>query len=61
MNMNQLLKAANIAYEYSEEDKAIIRKMALEDRTGLIAALEADRWIPWVAYENCITDQPPKE
>lgn len=60
MNFTIMLKAASIAYEYTEEDKRIVRQMAIEDRAGLTAALEADPLIPWVAYENGLIDEPPK-
>lgn len=59
MTFSQLLLAASIAYGYSESDKAAMRALAIEDRAGVHAALLADPWLPWVAYEHGITDQPP--
>jgi len=54
-----MLIAADFAYAYSDDDKAIIRKMAMEDREGLTAALEADPLLPWMAYENGLIDEAP--
>lgn len=61
MTMRQLLLAASIAYEYGDEDKAAMRAMALDDRDGVERALRADPWLPWVAFEHGITDQPPTQ
>jgi hypothetical protein len=61
MNFTILLKAAAIVYEYSEEDKKTVRQMAMTDRAGLTAALEADPLLPWVAYQHGLIDEPPKE
>ena len=58
MTFTQRLQAAAIAYEYSDEDKSEMRRMALEDREGLHKALELDPWLPWVAYEHGIIDTP---
>ena len=60
MDLRTMLLAADLAYGYSEEDKAVIRKMAIEDKEGLRAALEADQLIPWVAFEHGLIDEPPK-
>lgn len=59
MDLRTMLLAADLAYGYSNEDKAVIRKMAIEDKDGLRTALEADQLIPWVAYENGLIDEPP--
>lgn len=42
-----LLKAANEEYGYSEEDKAILRKLAETDKEGLRTALLADPLVMW--------------
>ena len=47
-----MLLAADLAYSYSDEDKAIIRQMAREDKPGLIAALEGDELIRKTAIEH---------
>ena len=57
MDLRTMLLAADLAYSYSEEDKAVIRQMARDDKAGLIAALESDPLIHWVAYENGLTDR----
>lgn len=54
-----MLLAADLAYAYSDDDKAIIRQMAMEDRAGLTSALEADPLLPWIAYENGLIDEAP--
>ena len=59
MNFTILLKAAAIAYEYTEEDKKDVRQMAMTDRAGLTEALEADPLLPWVAYEHGLIDEVP--
>jgi len=59
MNFTILLKAAAIAYEYSDDDKKTVRQMAMTDRAGLTAALESDPLLPWIAYENGLIDEPP--
>lgn len=61
MTFTEGLKAAAIAYDYSDEDKAAMRKLAIEDRAGVEIAILSDPWLPWVAYENGITDQPPTQ
>lgn len=61
MNFTILLKTAAIAYEYSEEDKKAVRQMAIEDRAGLNAALEADPLLPWIAYEHGLIDEVPAQ
>lgn len=55
-----MLLAADLAYSYSDEDKAIIRQMARDDRPGLIAALEGDALIRKTAIEHGFIDEPPK-
>ena len=40
--LRDLLTAANAEYQYSAEDKAIIRKMVETDRDGLLLALRND-------------------
>ena len=40
--LRDLLTAANAEYQYSAEDKAIIRKMVETDRDGLLMALRND-------------------
>lgn len=59
MNFTIMLKAASIAYSYSDDDKAIIRQMAMEDRAGITATLEADPLLPWIAYEHGLIDEAP--
>ncbi len=61
MNFTILLKAAAIAYEYTDEDKKAVRQMAMTDRAGLTEALEADPLLPWVAYENGLIDEVNNE
>lgn len=60
MNFATLLKAAAIAYEYSDDDKKAVRQMAIDDRAGLTAALESDPLLPWIAFEHGFIDEPPK-
>jgi hypothetical protein len=59
VNFTIMLKAAAIAYGYTEEDKKIVRQMAMDDRAGLTAALEADPLLPWIAYESGLIDEVP--
>ena len=47
MTLSDMLKAANEIYQYSDEDKDIIRKMVKDDKAGLILALENDPLIRW--------------
>ncbi len=61
MNMKTLLLAADIAYGYTEADKALIREMAKSNKVGLMAALQADPMIPWVAYQHNLTTEAPKQ
>ena len=42
MTLNEMLKAADLCYHYSDEDKDIIRQMVKDDKAGLILALEND-------------------
>ena len=59
MNFTILLKSAAIVYEYDEEDKKTVRQMAMTDRAGLTAALEADPLLPWIAFEHGLIDEAP--
>lgn len=61
LTLRQGLLAAAIAYDYSDDDKAAMRKLAIEDRAGLEQAILSDPWLPWVAYEHGITEQPPTQ
>lgn len=61
MTFTQGLQAAAIAYEYDAADKAAMRALALEDRAGVEQAILSDPWLPWVAFEHGITDQPPTQ
>jgi len=60
VTLTQLLLAAAIAYDYSDQDKADMRAAVLADRAGMLIALQADPWLPWVAYEHGISDEVPK-
>ena len=51
--LRDLLTAANAEYQYSAEDKAIIRKMVETDRDGLLLALRNDYL---VMYRVNVTD-----
>ena len=59
MTLTQLLLAAAIAYDYSDQDKADMRAAVLADKEGMTTALRADPWLPWVAYENGLTKDLP--
>lgn len=61
MTFTDGLKAAAIAYGYTDEDKAAMRKLAMEDRAGVELAIRSDPLLPWVAYEHGITEQPPTQ
>lgn len=61
MTFRELLMSAAIAYDYSDQDKADMRALVINDKDGVERALRADPWLPWVAYENGITDQPPTQ
>jgi hypothetical protein len=60
LDLKTMLLAADLAYSYSDEDKAIIRQMSIDDRAGLTAALEADQLLPWIAYEHGLINEVPK-
>lgn len=51
--------AAQIAYGYDDEDRAAIKRIAEKDLPVLRTALQADVWLPWVAYDHGIIDEPP--
>lgn len=55
-SLSDMLKAADLIYNYSDEDKAIIRQMAKEDKAGLIAALEADYLVRLAVQESGIVE-----
>lgn len=59
MTLTQLLLAAVIAYDYSDQDKADMRAAVLADKAGMTTALHADPWLTWVAYEHGISDEAP--
>lgn len=61
MTFRELLMAAAIAYDYSGQDKADMRALVINDKDGVERALRADPWLPWVAYEHGITEQPPTQ
>jgi len=42
MRLNELLKLADTVYQYSEDDKAMLRYLARTDPDGLRLALESD-------------------
>lgn len=45
--LRTLLEKSNELYGYSEEDKAIIRDLAANDKEGLRTAMESDKWLMW--------------
>lgn len=61
MTFRELLMSAAIAYDYSDQDKADMRALVINDKDGVERALRADPWLPWVAFEHGITDQPPTQ
>jgi hypothetical protein len=45
VTINELLHAGHAVYDYSDDDKAILRELARTDPDGLRLALESDEFI----------------